>query len=295
MIRDTINGGRTDPASVFDRRILRRVRVEEGPTGQGDAAQPQNVACVVDVETTGFSLEEDGIIEFAARRVHFDDDGVITHIERASVWREDPGRPIPPEITRLTGLTDDHVAGQRIDEDEVLENLAGSDIVVAHFAQFDKPFLTKRIAPIGGMLWGCSCVDVDWSRAGYDGRALGWLCSQAGWFFDGHRALDDVDAVVTLLRSQKPDGEPILAELVRGARQVHLLVEAVGAAYRRKDALRLRGYRWNARKRVWAKPVSETSCLSEEAWLARHVYASGCGARAMGPLVSEISNAERFM
>ena len=36
--------------SIFDRRILRRVALDEGPTGEGVVEIPQTVAAVVDVE-----------------------------------------------------------------------------------------------------------------------------------------------------------------------------------------------------------------------------------------------------
>lgn len=128
----------TDAPSIFDRRILRRVAIKEGETGLGDADLDARIGCVVDIETTGFDLADDGIIQFAARRFRFDPDGVITFIEPPSVWHEDPGKPIPLEISRLTGITDSQVFAERIDEDEVLDLFMDVDIVIAHSAKFDK-------------------------------------------------------------------------------------------------------------------------------------------------------------
>lgn len=280
--------------SLFDRRILRRVDIKEGPTGDGSSSTLPTIAAVVDVETTGLSHESDAIIEFALRRIHFDGDGVVTEIEPAHVWREDPGRPIPKEVTRLTGLTDAHVEGQRIDEKEVSTALQDCGLVVAHFAAFDKPFLTKRIASFGDMLWGCSCVDIDWQHNGFDGRGLGWLCAQAGWFFDGHRALADVDAAITLLRHPALDQLPLLAELVENATSPRMRVEAQGAEFEVRGALKARGYRWNASERVWAKEVREDQCAIEEAWLARHVYSLDNRPKALGPSISRLSPSDRF-
>ena len=288
-----LNGGADN--SIFDRRILRRVALEAGPTGEGAATAPQMIAAVVDVETTGLSLEEDAIIEFALRRIHFDVHGVVTAIEPGHTWREDPGRPIPEEVTRLTGLTDKHVGGQRIDEDEVLALLDDVDLVIAHHAAFDKPFLVRRLEPIGMIRWGCSCVDVDWRANGFDGRGLGWLCAQAGWFFDGHRALADVDATITLLRHPTAGGAPILDGLLTNARRPRMLVEAVGADFCVKDVLRVRGYRWNAGKRVWEKEIPEEDCIAEEEWLAVRVYDPSLRPRAMGPMVSRLPYERRFL
>lgn len=295
MMNELAHGAATETPSIFDRKVLHRVHVKEGPTNNGDAKSKQHIACVVDVETTGFDVDDDGIIQFAARRIRFDDEGVITLIEPPMIWHEDPGKPIPVEISQLTGITDSEVLGERIDEDEVLDLFMDVDIVIAHSAKFDKPFLTKRVPPLGQMLWGCSCSDVDWPKNGFDGRGLGWLCAQAGYFFDGHRALADVDAVVTLLGQEKPDGETILAELVRRAQTPHILVEATGASFGTKDVLRRRGYRWNAAKRVWEREISEIECLGEEIWLSTNVYGPSCGARSIGPFITEMRVADRFM
>jgi len=238
---DAIEGMST--ASIFDRKILRRVALEEGPTGEVITDVPESVAVIVDVETTGLSLDADGIIELALRRIHFDHQGIITFIEPSYVCFEDPGIPIPKEISRITGISDEDVKGRRINDDEVLDLLADADIVIAHNANFDRPFLSRRIPPIREMVWGCSCHDVDWAHNGFDGRGLGWLCAQAGWFFDGHRAVADVDAVITVLRHPGLDHSTILAELVDNAQQPRLLIEAVGAEYGVKHLLRAQGTR----------------------------------------------------
>ena len=282
-------------ASIFDRRILRRVSLKEGYTGEGVTEIPATIAAVVDVETTGLSLEGDTIIEFALRRIHFDGEGVVTRIEPAHVWREDPGHPIPTKITKLTGITDEDVHDQRIDEDEALMLLGGSDIVIAHFASFDKPFLSRRLPPVAEMVWGCSCVDIDWQRNGFEGRGLGWLCAQAGWFFDGHRALADVDAVITLLRHPGLQHRTLLSTLIENIRQPRVLVEAAGAEFAVKGLLKSRGYRWNERKRVWERELPEHRCLAEETWLARHVYSLDNNPRAMAPLISQVHPADRFL
>jgi DNA polymerase III epsilon subunit-like protein len=59
-------------------------------------------------------------------------DGRIYRVIGAWDWLEDPGIPIPPEITRLTGITDQMVAGHRIDDDAVTGLLAEVVLVIAH-------------------------------------------------------------------------------------------------------------------------------------------------------------------
>jgi DNA polymerase III epsilon subunit-like protein len=59
-------------------------------------------------------------------------------------WFEDPGSSIPPEITTITGITDEMVAGHRIDDHAVYDLLSRVVLVIAHHADFDRRFLEKR-------------------------------------------------------------------------------------------------------------------------------------------------------
>jgi DNA polymerase-3 subunit epsilon len=48
----------------------------------------------------------------------------------------------------------------------------------------------------------------------------------------------------------------------------------------------MRGYRWDARQQVWWREVLDRDLVNEEAWLANEIYASGKGARTMGPRIT---------
>jgi DNA polymerase-3 subunit epsilon len=64
------------------------------------------IGCALDVETTGLDHREDVIIELALQRFWAVPSGRIIVTGKPHSWVEDPRRPIDPEITRLTGLTD---------------------------------------------------------------------------------------------------------------------------------------------------------------------------------------------
>jgi len=98
-----------------------------------------------DIETTGLSALNDEIIEFGA--VIFRE-GKAAETFSAFV---DPGRPIPPEITRLTGISTDMVRGQGA-LPEVLRDFlafAGDRPIVAHNADFDMSFLKEACRRTG--------------------------------------------------------------------------------------------------------------------------------------------------
>ncbi len=95
---------------------------------------------VFDIETTGFSPTKNRIIEIGAVKVS---EGKI--VDRFSTF-VDPLTPIPFEIEKLTGITDDMVMGaEQIDVvlPRFLEFCEGC-ILVAHNARFDMSFIMEN-------------------------------------------------------------------------------------------------------------------------------------------------------
>lgn len=94
-----------------------------------------------DLETTGLDAGSDEIIEIGIARFR---DGKMVDQFQSLVK---PSKPIPPEITQLTGIDQDDVDGQpRIDE--LLTDVArvmGDLPLVAHNVQFDVGFLGRHI------------------------------------------------------------------------------------------------------------------------------------------------------
>lgn len=277
-----------------DVRVLRRLEVREGETGIG-GRDDTAVGIVVDVETTGIG-DDDVIIELALRRFRFDPDGVIVKIDRPYGWLEDPGRDLPDEIVRLTGIADADVAGQVIDEEAAVRLLSSAQFVCAHNARFDRAHIERRLPGAAGLAWACSCNDVDWSGNGMEGRSLGWLLAQAGFFHGAHRASDDVDAVIALLQHRFPGGATVLSQMLGTARAPSWRFGAIGAAFELKDILRARGYRWDAESdpKHWWREVPDGRRLEEEWWLTGHVYSAEAKPRALGPSVERITWRERY-
>ncbi|WP_404478350.1 3'-5' exonuclease [Novosphingobium sp. BL-52-GroH] len=264
-----------------DFRVLRRL-VPVDHLHAGPAVGKTRIGIALDVETTGLDRETDKIIELAVQRFRFDELGRIVQIGTPRVWREDPQRPLDPRITQLTGLTDDDLAGQAIDESAAIAILASADLIVAHNAAFDRPFVDRRLPAVAGRPWACSMAELDWLELGFDGKALGYLVAQCGWFFEGHRAENDILALIYLLGHAAPDGETILAKLVACSERPSYRVNAVDAPFEGKDALKARGYRWDAAMRFWGRTVPEGDLESERTWLLQDIYA-GHGEPAFHP------------
>ena len=68
----------------------------------------------------------------------------------------EPSEPIPLEVTALTGIMDDMVAGQRIDDSAVSAFVDDAVIVIAHNAGFDRKFAERYWPIFQRKAWGCS-------------------------------------------------------------------------------------------------------------------------------------------
>ena len=151
---------------------MRRVgRLEDFPLAKDPVAPIRQVA-VVDVETTGIDPLLHQIIDIAYVVLAVDARGEIVDIVRKGQSLCDPGMPIPPRITMLTGLTEEHVKGTAIDLDALQQIFATVDVFIAQNCAFDAGFLRQLLPSTKDAAWACSLRDFDWLKdAGLDGRA----------------------------------------------------------------------------------------------------------------------------
>lgn len=159
---------------------------------------------VVDVETTGWVPEEAGITEIGAVRVHR---GVVV-AEFGSLVN--PGTPVPPAITELTGISDQMLASAP-PVAAVLPGLlafAEGSVLAAHNAPFDLRFLTAACAGMGRDWPGFEVLDTvrlaRYLMATPDEVPDRKLATLATFFGTpvrpSHRALDDAQATAVVLR-----------------------------------------------------------------------------------------------
>jgi len=118
-----------------DYRILRRL-APRAPI-EPPAGLVTRQGLFVDTETTGLDPARDEIIELAMVPFTYGLDGQVYAVGEAFQQLCEPSRPIPPEVTAITGIDDAMVAGQRIDPDAVAHFAAPAALVVAHNAAFD--------------------------------------------------------------------------------------------------------------------------------------------------------------
>jgi DNA polymerase-3 subunit epsilon len=240
---------------------------------------------VLDTETTGLDWHAESIIELAMLAVDVDlqTGQPVGEVEIYEDF-EDPGRPIPAEITKLTGITSQDVKGQKLNEAKIKDMVARADLIVAHNAVFDRPFVENRLEVFEHKAWACSFAGIDWKAEGLGSAKLEFLCSELGWFYDAHRAQIDCHALLRVLSSPSKassEGKPLtgLLQLFKSSENARTILRAFGSPFETKDKLKARGYRWDAEARVWYTAVKSAEALDAEAqWLNTEVY-SGRSAR----------------
>lgn len=176
--------------------------------------QEVRTAILLDTETTGLDHRKDEIIELGIVKFDYTADGRIVGVRDTFVAFNEPSAPIPPEVTALTGITDEIVAGHRFDDAAVAAFVEDSLITIAHNSNFDRKF-AERYRPIfERMAWACSATEVNWRSHGFAGAQLGCLLNGAGYFHQAHRAVDDCHALLEILDFVLPTtGAPALAAL----------------------------------------------------------------------------------
>lgn len=275
-----------------DYKVLRRLVPR--PSTPAPAGYSGKSGIIIDFETTGLDATRDEIIEVAMVKFRYSDDGDVIGLGEIFQSFNQPSRPIPPEITELTGITDEMVAGHTIDTKALETFVADVDIVIAHNAGFDRKFAERFWPLFAHRHWACSATEIDWRKHGFGGAKLGYLLAGAGYFHGAHRAIDDCHAVLELLARPLPaTSTTALAVLLDRARRKTFRIWAQNAPFDLKDVLKRRGYRWadgsDGRPRSWFIDVDADRRDAELDYLRREIYQ-----RNVDILCREISALDRF-
>lgn len=241
----------------------------------------RRIGLVIDTETTGIDTAHDKVIELGFVAFEYDaGSGNIYRILHTYDGFEDPQEPLSEVVKKLTGIDDSMLKDQRLDDAEINDWLKKSSLIIAHNAAFDRAMLERRLPAVEDTAWACTFADIDWQAEGIGSRKLDYIAYQLGYFFDGHRAVNDAQATLHLLTHALPISKKLaMSELLISAREKKQRIFAIGAPFDKKDSLKERGYRWlptfscgTSKKGVWSLCVSESQADIEQKWLTEHVY-----------------------
>ena len=155
---------------------------------------------VADLETTGLSAETDEVLEFAAVQVT-PDGGIVG--EFSTLVRV--SRQVPPEITRLTGITQDAIDREGRPPADAMKSCAAfvsTHPVYFHNAPFDQGFI-KKAASQAKVQFGNPVHDtLPLARQAWPSLTtykLATLAQHVGAPVPTHRALEDAKAALAVL------------------------------------------------------------------------------------------------
>ncbi len=231
-------------------------------------------AAIVDTETTGVSHLVDKIIELGIVVVEYNPHtGQVYRVLETFNELEYPGMPIPPESTKIHGITNEMVANKKIDDKAVESLMADVSLVIAHNSFFDRGFMEERLPLFKDKAWACSYAQIPWKAEGMGSSSLEFLAYRSGFHFSGHRASVDCHALLEVLQTELPvSGVKAMQILLEKARLPEIKVWALNAPFDNKDKLKGRGYRWNGERKTWTRSVYQVELQMEVDWLRSEVY-----------------------
>lgn len=153
---------------------------------------------IIDIETTGGIPGRDKITEIAI--VLHDGTKILDQFDTLI----NPERTVPPEITRITGITNEMVqnAPKFYEIAKQVVQMTEGAIFVAHNVRFDYGFIKEEFARLGFTYTRRQLCTVKLSRASFPGLlsySLGNLITHFGIVTENrHRALDDTLATVEI-------------------------------------------------------------------------------------------------
>ena len=246
--------------------------------------------CFLDVETTGTDKKNDKIIEIALRLIKFNKkNGKILSFQQSYQSFQDPEEKITEEITKITGITNDMVDGHNINWDTISIIFEQSEFIVAHNASFDRSFIDRYLNISKNKIWACSINDINWFERGFTKQGQELLCYWHGFYYDSHRAMNDVNALIHLLSHDSYKENNPLLELIENSKKPYYKMIAKDSPFDLKDLLKMNKYYWDGDNRYWWKRIDHSEIESEKEWLNENIYNS-----YFKGIVEEISITDKY-
>jgi len=230
--------------------------------------------CFVDLETTGTHKKNDFIIEIALKVIQINKySGEQLKAIDAYESFQDPGVPIPKEASLINGITDEMVKDHEINWNRVNEILDISQLCVAHNASFDRAFLDRYSDNSKSKIWACSINDINWFEKGFTNFKLELLSHWHGFYYDSHRAMNDVNAMIHLVVHPHYAKDKPIIELINNARKFQSRM-IVKFNYNEKlvSLIKSKRYMFNGSTKEWSKLIPEDELDNEKEWLASNIY-----------------------
>ena len=213
----------------------------------------------IDFESTGLSFEEDRITEIGAALVEWET-GLPVKLMSTLV---NPGRPIPEEIVKITGITDELVdlygKSEKAAFAELHDLMSYADYAAAFNGfRFDQPFYIATCKRLGvepsGLAWLDFSADIKFP-AEITTRNLRHLASEHNFLNPlSHRSIFDVMTMFKIASQYSLDA------IIARAAEPTLYVQAV-VSFKDNQKAKDYSFRWHPDSKRWWKSFKQSDFL----------------------------------
>lgn len=256
-------------------RIIKYFEKFEDPDISLEGREVQ-IGLVLDTETTGTARDSE-ITEIAIVPFAFDGDTFeILKIFPSYESYNDVNVVLDERVVKLTGITNEMIAGHKIDRSILQKMFKKADVVISHHAAFDRNILENNFPELKRLdtIWMCTVKDPPYDKHYVTSAKLDYVAMILGFWFEHHRAMNDVQATLQVMNSKLPGAdETIFTQMFEALEKSGGTLYAVGAPFDTKEMLKANKYRWNGDRKVWYKEVSDYE--AESKWLYDNIGIEG--------------------
>ncbi len=240
--------------------------------------QPNNskIGIIIDTETTGLDYKICKIFEIALVVFAFDKDTyeILGILDKVNELHD--CSPLPEISKKISHVTDEDIKDKKFDRRKLSYWFHECNLVIAHNAKFDRKFLEMEFPELEEKPWVCSQTQIDYEKYNIRSTKLDYIAFKLGFWFDGHRALNDCEALFEILNSKFEGEECTIFQILRStALKNSNIIYALNTPYSTKDLLREKDYWWNgdSEPRCWFKVVyNEEELYSHLNFLSNDIY-----------------------
>lgn len=210
---------------------------------------------VVDVETTGLDPVEHELIGLSVVCVEIDSvTGELLKIVNSYEGHREPTRPISPDLQEVAGVSGADLVGMQLDIAQIHKVLEGCELVLAHNAAFDRPFLAPHVPMFEQLTWVCSLRDIDWFGTEQQSKAsIDHLLSFYNLKGSNGTPADDCLALIQILGKPLPvSGLTGFAALLASVRSPQYRYSVPNPAVESGPALLELGFKFDPEANAWS-------------------------------------------
>lgn len=125
-------------------------------------AQNQNIAAIIDLETTGLSPVRDEIIEIGIVLFRFTSTMDVLEVVNTYQALRQPTCRLSPRAKAVHGITYEQLQGKEFDCTEIELILNQGNMIISHNARFDYGFIVRMFPRLSNYKWYCTLSGISW-------------------------------------------------------------------------------------------------------------------------------------